>query len=290
MGELKKVWRVSIGADGIESWYMSSALGGTANMLPTNIAQGSDCFDLSTGAKYYFDGVMWNTEGGVIMSDNLANKTIVFLGDSVTVGMGWQNEIGDTTNKYGWAHILQENHPNAIIKNLAISGACLADRGAWIDVISQYTAMTQSTQTDFYVENPDYIIFSGGGNDGFQSVDMGTMCDGYAPSYANIGTTIGALEYMFMHAYDNYPNARKGFIITQKLTDEVEDYYEVVRQVCKKWSIPVLDLSKVGELNAFIDGVKNIYFSADDAVHPNEKCYREILAPKVEKWLENEMI
>ena len=218
-------------------------------------------------------------------ADILSGKTIVFLGDSVTVGLGWQNEIGDTKNKYGWAKIIQEHFPTATVKNLAISGACIANTGNYIDVIYQYVAMSKTELPDYYTPNPDYIIFSGGGNDGLNSVSMGTICDGFAPAYENINTTIGALEYMFANAYNAYPTARKGFIITQRLTDVVEEYYDAIRNVCQKWSIPVLDLSRVGEINAFIDGIATTYFPTDDRVHPNEKCYREILAPKVEEWL-----
>ena len=218
-------------------------------------------------------------------ADILSGKTIVFLGDSVTVGLGWQNEIGDTKNKYGWAKIIQEHFPTATVKNLAISGACIANTGNYIDVIYQYVAMSKTELPDYYTPNPDYIIFSGGANDGLNSVSMGTICDGFAPAYENINTTIGALEYMFANAYNAYPTARKGFIITQRLTDVVEEYYDAIRNVCQKWSIPVLDLSRVGEINAFIDGIATTYFPTDDRVHPNEKCYREILAPKVEEWL-----
>ena len=218
-------------------------------------------------------------------ADILSGKTIVFLGDSVTVGLGWQNEIGDTKNKYGWAKIIQEHFPTATVKNLAISGACIANTGNYIDVIYQYVAMSKTELPDYYTPNPDYIIFSGGANDGLNSVSMGTICDGFAPAYENINTTIGALEYMFANAYNAYPTARKGFIITQRLTNVVEEYYDAIRNVCQKWSIPVLDLSRVGEINAFIDGIATTYFPTDDRVHPNEKCYREILAPKVEEWL-----
>ncbi len=235
------------------------------------------------------NGAPCNTEVVPETKDFLADKTIVFLGDSVTVGMGWQNEIGDTTNKYGWAHVLQENHPTATVKNLAISGACLAHTGSYTDVVAQYAMMYNPDEEDFYVENPDYIIFSGGGNDYFQSIDKGALCYNYAPTYENITTTIGALEFMFMDAYTRFPSARKGFIITHILSTEAEEYYEAVRQVCKKWAIPILDFSQVGEINPIIEGVYNTYFSEDDHVHPNQKCYREILAPKVEKWLESEM-
>ena len=222
----------------------------------------------------------------------LDDKTIVFLGDSITVGMGWQTEISDTTKSYGWAHVIQENHPTANVRNLGISGACIAETGRNMDVVAQYTAMTTPTNELFYVDDPDYIIFSGGGNDAFMAVDQGTMLDAFDfnPVYDNVNTTIGALEFMFMHAYNNYPNARKGFIITQKLTAEVEVYYELIRQVCDKWAIPILDLSKVGEVNPYITGVVTEFFNGEDRIHPNQKCYREILAPKVEKWIENELL
>ena len=222
--------------------------------------------------------------------DPLAEKTVVFLGDSITVGLRWQTEIGDTTNKYGWAKIIQEHFPTATVKNLAISGACIANTGSYIDVIMQYHSMSNTENAEYYTPNPDYIIFSGGGNDGLQTITMGTICDGFAPSISNTNTTIGALEYMFADCYNKYPTARKGFIITQRITDAVEEYYDAIRNVCQKWSIPVLDLSRVGEINAFIDGIATTYFTKDDRVHPNEKCYREILAPKVEKWLMSQMI
>lgn len=60
MSELKKVWLSSRSGDGIEHWLMSSALGGTVDMLPTSVLPGSDCLDLTTKTVYFFDGLSWN--------------------------------------------------------------------------------------------------------------------------------------------------------------------------------------------------------------------------------------
>ena len=62
------------------------------------------------------------------------------------------------------------------------------------------------------------------------------------------------------------------------------DYVKAVKDVCERYSVPVLDLFGHGSMPIHIGEWGKIY--TDDGLHPNDKGYA-FLAEKLGKFLEN---
>ena len=61
------------------------------------------------------------------------------------------------------------------------------------------------------------------------------------------------------------------------------------KEICKKWSIPYIDLFTESDLNYFVTSQKQNYsltnvVATGDGCHPNLAGY-QIITPKIENWL-----
>jgi lysophospholipase L1-like esterase len=147
----------------------------------------------------------------------------------------------------------------------------------------------------------DYIIFEGGINDYWLGVPVGTITPDYVSALDDT-TFCGAFESMLKQAILKWKGKKIGFIIAHKIKDtfypygsptqnQSEVYWDKAREICKKWSVPYLDLFNESGLNAEIDEINNMYFQIvaetgkGDGCHPNEQGYRQFLAPKIEAWM-----
>lgn len=219
----------------------------------------------------------------------LDGKTIVFVGDSITAGFVQEQGLPNYGQRNGYVEMLQKKYPKAVFKNLAVGGATVGhyEGEPTPCVVEQINnAITQ-------YPNADYIIIQGGVNDTWLSskVSLGEISSGYAATL-NEGTFCGALESIFKKAQTQWIGKRIGFLTTHKIPSapSLENYMDKAREICKKWSVPYLDLYNLSTLNYAIAEVKSnlSYKTADhpngDGTHPNVKGY-EVLTPKIESWL-----
>lgn len=234
-------------------------------------------------------------------TDKFKGKTILFTGDSITNGYGW--DYGeDNSNReliclthptdtdyynLGWVQTFAENHRDTTVYGYGINGAKISGTDA-ISIANRINSMNDVA---------DYVIFSGGINDCFKEIEIGSLVDvsngvtAWTDSTAfDINTFYGALEKMFYDARIKWDNAKFGYIITPKSPAtfsydiSAEMYYEAIRKACEKWSIPVLDLSNCGNLIVALQSINKKY-TMGDTVHPNELCYREVFANQVENFM-----
>ena len=219
----------------------------------------------------------------------LDGKTIVFVGDSITAGFVQEQGLPNYGQRNGYVEMLQKKYPKAVFKNLAVGGATVGhyEGEPTPCVVEQINnAITQ-------YPNADYIIIQGGVNDTWLSskVSLGEMSSGYTASL-NEGTFCGALESIFKKAQMQWIGKRIGFLTTHKIPSapSLGNYMDKAREICKKWSVPYLDLHNLSTLNYAIAEVKSnlSYKTADhpngDGTHPNIKGY-EVITPKIESWL-----
>lgn len=213
----------------------------------------------------------------------LKDKTILFVGDSICAA--------STEGVKGWATLIKENNPNAIIYNYGQDGATIADNGEnGNNVLTKIQTM--------HSEHPlaDYIIIQGGINDYWSSdIELGTFNEysnfnGETPY--DISTFSGALEWIFNYCLNNFGGKKVAFIVTQKINSGSNNFYQYMnraKEICKKWSIPYLDLFEEGDLNYFVSYQKQNYsltnvVTTGDGCHPNLAGY-QIITPKIENWL-----
>lgn len=196
-------------------------------------------------------------------SDNLSEKKIIILGDSVNSGAGWDG---------GFANLFAEDFPNATVNNASVSGATLTNE-------SIYYQLVQAFQAGFV---PDYILLDGGGNDILNEIESGTLNpDEYADASSFSTTTIvGAFERFAVNAQKYIPNAKIIFFNLYKLHPDTTniDYatqrevWELLRQACKKYGIRYVDLWNEGNFTPYISEQFNTFMN--DWIHINEAGYR----------------
>ena len=233
----------------------------------------------------YLDGEL--SSENYAMTNPLFGKTVIFDGDSIC------NAIEDI-NRYGWAGRIGTKN-KMLWQNLSIGGGTFTNGGWGSHVISE---------TDYGVANPDYIIIEGGTND---ADDIGSIIDGSTPekygSFSLTGYTdnfttatyCGAIESLFKRLLSNYPNAKIGVIIAQKMGvsqdytkmgNNRRAYFETLMTLCQKWGIPYINLWDNCRLNprleSFYNNTESSFYT--DGQHLTERGY-ELITPIIEQWM-----
>ena len=89
----------------------------------------------------------------------------------------------------------------------------------------------------------------------------------------------------------NFGGKKVGFIVTHKVASGqyFYQYMDRAKAICKKWSIPFIDLYEDSDLNYMVTYQKANYSittvdPTGDGLHPNLAGY-QIIAPKIENWI-----
>ena len=240
------------------------------------------------------------------VNDKFDGKTVLFTGDSICNGYGWDvneahsnrkiicltNPPEKNYNNLGWSQVFAENHRGCSVYSYGVNGT---------RITTTNTATTDSILERIQTmnENADYVILSGHMNDVFNKVELGALSDmtvgnnSWKSATFDTNTFYGAMEQLFRDSILKWKNAKIGFIITPKncncmksalYTINQDVFVNAIIECCKKWCIPYLDLyHECGLVNALPD-INSMYFSADQT-HPNEKAYRERLSDLVESFM-----
>lgn len=217
---------------------------------------------------------------------DLKNKKIVFLGDSITEGIG----VEIPENRYVDRVAAQTG---AICKNFGISGTRIAKQTV--------PSASKSWDKDFISRVPDLdddadiIIVFGGTNDwghgdaklgNFENHDSFTFYGGlhtlytaliekYPASQIVVLTPLHRIGELSHIVREDMPQANKPYVL--------KDYVNIIREVAEYYSIPVLDLFKTSGIQPEIDIIKEKYIP--DGLHPNDNGHK-LLANKIIKFLE----
>ena len=213
---------------------------------------------------------------------DIAQKKVLFLGDSITEG------CGASSVENCFVSLIAKNNPLASVYNYGVGGTRIAPQKQDIlngiprnDFIKRAAAMEKKA---------DLVCVFGGTND---------YCHGDAP-LGKFGdktpdTFYGALYTLSTYLQNNYLNAQIVFFTPLHRSDEevktikpdgehiLKEYVEAVKQNAEYFSFPVLDLWKEGGMQPCVPSVKKEYMP--DGLHPNDKGY-ERLANKVQKFIE----
>lgn len=181
------------------------------------------------------------------------------LGDSITAAP-------DKTRSY---HSILRDNENLFVRNYGISGTRIAyQAGQTNEMSTRYTNMDNDA---------DIVTVFGGINDMNNNITLGVMSD-------RVNTTFyGALHVLLVGLHKKYIGKRIGFISPINYGNTAhEPYHQAIREVCKYYSIPLLDLSKDGMINTVIAETNTAYFA--DGLHPNESGH-DVIARKVRQFL-----
>lgn len=225
---------------------------------------------------YNYQGVPQEIDTKIPAAPNpLANKKIIFIGDSISAGAG--------SGSYTFADAVMTADPSVVCYSYAIGGAYFADKGAQTPnrIITQLATA--------YSEHPeaDAVVIEGGYNDTLVA---------YTPTndeYATFTNTSwgGALEELLLDAMKKYPR-KKIFFVTQHRTNgwsegTVQAYINSLKAICNKWGVPLCNnCQEMGYSTEIMDGqvVSDLV-----QIHPPKWFYEEYFGPRIANFLRSFM-
>ena len=213
-------------------------------------------------------------------------KKAIFLGDSITEGVG----VSNIKNVY-W-HLVGESL-GLDVEGYGVSGTRIAAQKKEINVAHRENFIERAQRMD---KNADIVCVFGGTNDyGHGDAPIGNI-DDETPD-----TFYGALNTLFSYLCEIYSDSYI-FVMTplHRLREDdpkgdgykepmlpLSGYVKVIREVAEKYSIPVLDLYKVSGMQPSVVSIKEKYMP--DGLHPNDEGHKK-LAFLIEKFLTNTSI
>jgi len=209
----------------------------------------------------------------------LSNKRILFVGDSITAG---------TNSNGGWPTIIEDEY-DCITTNEGHDGFTIGRIGSRTDNLLDLLPSLG--------DNYDVVCLSGGYNDftTFPRADIGELTP-YTYSTIDETTFCGSLESYLRTARTKWIGAKVCFILTMRkeysdttVNERQASYWNLIRDACKKYAIPLLDLYyESGLVGCVVDGVNDVvtstYYYNADGTHPNQAGY-EYLAPQIANFI-----
>ena len=198
----------------------------------------------------------------------LSGKSVANAGDSIAAGES------QTLRTYGKI-IADKNIMN--FQSWAEHGASIGEqdtRGKITDQIDSIIA----TGIQY-----DYVLIDGGTND--SQSPLGVITEGYSDELDK-ATVAGGLEYIFKTLRENLPKTKILFVrvhnMSSRTVSSQKKIGEQCIEVCKKWSIPFVDLFNEGQLNTNVPVMKSNYTLNGDGTHPTYEGYELFYVPPIE--------
>ena len=212
----------------------------------------------------------------------LKGKTVNFLGDSITEG------VGVSSPNAVFHSVLKEKYGLKEARNYGEGGTRIARQGEITSLIRDRDFILRAND----MEDADMVVVFGGTNDfGTGQAALGTINDKTMFTfYGGLQVLIDTLKKQFDNIVFITPlhrlnedgrGAWKPEGIEQRPLCE---YAEAVKEVCKRNSVPVLDLFNDDDILGNDHKWCKEYMP--DGVHPNDKCHK-IIAEKLGTFLEN---
>lgn len=212
----------------------------------------------------------------------LKGKTIVFLGDSITEGVG----ASCTENRFSDVLVRMAEFGNSY--NHGISGTRIA-RQQVID--REHLRWDENSFCERFVrmeDDADIVLVFGGTNDyGHGDAPFGTFEDRTMDTYC------GAVHYLMRGLIEKYPAAKIVFVTPlHRQNDAVPNasnhlplkaYVDKIRETAEYYSIPVLDLYASANICPDIQLQREMY--VPDGLHPND-AGAEKIAMRMKSFLE----
>ena len=196
----------------------------------------------------------------------IKNKKVVFLGDSITEGVGASDiahRYTDVFAKMTDCEIFVDGIGGTrIAKNKVPSAVASWD----LDFVSRVSALPSEA---------DFVIVFGGTNDfGHGDAPFGTLEDRTEDTFC------GAMHVLCKKLLEKYPYATIIFMTPlHRLGEDASiseiglprkaliDYVNTIKEICRYYSLPVLDLHAISGMQPCVDCIREIYMP--DGLHPS---------------------
>jgi len=226
--------------------------------------------DITANSRHLIIKRMANMSDLVLRSLPWAGKKWVCIGDSLT-------EVNTRTTKHYYEYVQDLTGINVV--NMGLSGS---GYGAKNDIDGAFYQRILNTPTD-----ADVITIFGSFNDTFTEIPLGTSADG------GTSTLGGCMNTTLTNLFNIIPLANLGIVSpppwanrTPSTADAVS-YVELIEDVCKKWSIPYLDLFHSSQLRPWDSTFRQYAYTRDEGAgtHPDENGHK-LLAPRFKGFLD----
>lgn len=213
----------------------------------------------------------------LFITNNFTGKTILNLGDSIAYGA---NNSG-----VGYADLIAKKYGMEVY-DYSHNGATIADYTG----TDPTRACVQLKYDLFVSENPtvipDFIFLEGWAND-ITLTNLGTYTEGlYNETWVTTEYS-GGLENLIDKIKTNFPASKLMYIGVHKMCSRIwatqKQFYDRTIQILNKWSVPIADIFKEGNLNTFVNIMKTNY--TDTGTHPNELGYNLFYVPIIENTM-----
>ena len=221
------------------------------------------------------------------VSNNLKGKVIKNAGDSIAAGDGNANK--------GYAEIFAEMFGCNCI-DYAKGGATITKA---LNPTNNICSQIDTIMSDGGSE-PDFLLINGRTNDMNSTyVDtfaLGTITSGYDTTNLNydLSTFTGSLEYIFAKVRQSWGDVKILFVSVHKMGSrdlvKQETLHNRTLEVCKKWSIDVVNVYDEGELNTNLPSMYKYSNPTEanplgDKTHPNQAGYEYAYIPLLKNAL-----
>ncbi len=200
----------------------------------------------------------------------MSDKTIVFLGSSVTCG-------GDG---YSMVEYVRENTDYTCIK-WAISGTTLAD----IEEMSYVSRMKKEMATQ---DECDLLITQLSTNDASKGLPLGEIAPSFDKETFDTKTITGAMEYIVATAKKKWDCPVAFYTGTKFDKPAYQAMVDRLYELKDKWGIDVIDLWNDEEMNSVSSEDYEKYMNPD-GVHPKREGYELWWGPKFKKYVEEKL-
>ena len=214
---------------------------------------------------------------------DLSGKKLVFIGDSITEGVG----VAVPENRF-------------TERIAAMTGAVCLNYGISGTRIARQTAPSENPRfdLDFPSRVPeldpdaDAVIVFGGTNDWghgdaafgtFESRDLYTFCGALHTFYTMLIEKFPTAQLVVLTPLHRAGEEAPAAAVKDGFRGSLKDYVNAIRDIAEYYAIPVLDLYKNGGMQPAVEISRELYMP--DALHPNDAGHA-ILANKIVKFLE----
>ena len=208
----------------------------------------------------------------------LKRKKILFCGDSICAAAVYDYK---ELLRWGWA-LRISSATGAKVCNLGLDGASFSTCRGENRIIRQ---ILFAEGTD-----PEIIVLHGGVNEAWDSNEPGKMTAGFEPSSFDVATCAGGFEELLYETKKRFPKAKICYIANYAgpscrigRISNMDDYFDEIVKICKKWEIPCLDLYHNAEFSKEFRVTEKVYTA--DYIHPNAAGY-DVLYKPVQAFLE----
>lgn len=203
---------------------------------------------------------------GAIENSPIKDKTVIFLGSSVTYGYG---SMG-----VSFVDFLEKTDGINVIKE-AVSGTTLVD-------IKDNSYVSRMKTIDKNIK-ADAFVCQLSTNDATKEMPLGKISESYDINNFDTQTIAGAIEYIIAYAKTTWDCPVIFYTQAKYDSDHYAKMVDLLLEIQDKWDITVIDFWNDAEINNIIEDQRKIYLI--DHIHPTKAGYKEWWLPEFQESL-----